>query len=220
MTFSPEWERLYASGRHISVWPWTELVSLVMRYARPQERKTDPRVLELGCGAGANIPFIRSFEGQYHGVDSSATALEGIRGRYGNAVVVEQGDFCEALPFSGLFDIVIDRAALTHNRTEGIRKSLELVRGCLSPGGLYFGIHWFSTSCAEYRLGTATSDPYVRTGYSEGVFSDVGVVHFCDRTHLEELFSPFRIRFLEHVVSTTELPERRDLGWWNIVCGL
>ena len=56
MSFSTQWDDQYASGRHMSLWPWTDVVVYVMRYAKPLE--SGCRVLELGCGAGANISFL------------------------------------------------------------------------------------------------------------------------------------------------------------------
>ena len=37
----------------MSIWPWSDLVSYVMRYVPPNFAEF--KVLELGCGAGANI---------------------------------------------------------------------------------------------------------------------------------------------------------------------
>ena len=53
MSFSNEWENRYKAKTHLSIWPWSDLVSLVMRH---KPIKENFKVLELGCGAGANIP--------------------------------------------------------------------------------------------------------------------------------------------------------------------
>ena len=58
MTFSQEWDNRFKENKNISIWPWSDLVSFVMRYAKPSNPQF--RVLELGCGAGANIPFFLS----------------------------------------------------------------------------------------------------------------------------------------------------------------
>lgn len=217
MSFSPEWEDLYAAGAHHSVWPWSELISLIMRYARPHQRETPAQVLEIGCGVGANIPLVQWFGGVFHGVDNSASALEGIRQRYGDDVQLAQADFCEDIPFSGPFDIVIDRASLTHNPTVGIERSLEMIKKRLAPDGVYVGIHWFSTDCDDFKCGEPTEDPYVRKGYTCGDFAGVGQVHFSDQACLERLFSGFSIKVLDQVISETIKPQRQRLGWWNIV---
>ena len=51
--FSIEWDQRYKENLQMSIWPWSDLVSAVMRLRLP----ASTRVLELGCGAGANIPF-------------------------------------------------------------------------------------------------------------------------------------------------------------------
>ena len=61
MSFSNEWDESYKKNTHLSIWPWSDLVSYVMRYARPENPK-NCNVLELGCGAGANIDFFKWLE--------------------------------------------------------------------------------------------------------------------------------------------------------------
>ncbi|WP_417519686.1 class I SAM-dependent methyltransferase [Marinobacter sp.] len=217
MSFSPEWEDLYATGAHHSVWPWSELISLIMRHARPHQRETPAQVLEIGCGVGANIPLVQWFGGMFHGVDNSATALESIRKRYGEKVQLAQADFCEDIPFEGPFDLVIDRASLTHNLTAGIERSLDMLEKRLALGGVYVGIHWFSTDCDDFKHGEPTEDPYVRKGYTSGDFVGVGQVHFSDQACLERFFSRYSIEVMDHVISDTIKPHPQRLGWWNIV---
>ena len=74
MTFSQEWEKCFKENTQISTWPWSDLVSYVMRYARPTGENF--RVLELGCGAGANIPFFISLGVDYYAIDGSSTIVE------------------------------------------------------------------------------------------------------------------------------------------------
>ena len=35
MGFSSEWEQRYAESTHLSVWPWSDIVSLVHRHCKP-----------------------------------------------------------------------------------------------------------------------------------------------------------------------------------------
>ena len=51
MTFSPAWDRAFEASTHISVWPWSDLVSYVNRYAKAANGYQ--RVVELGCGPGS-----------------------------------------------------------------------------------------------------------------------------------------------------------------------
>ena len=68
------WELTYKKGMHINSWPWSDLVSLVNKYAK-SDQNSKIKILELGCGTGNNIPFLSSL-GQYWGVDFSGTAVE------------------------------------------------------------------------------------------------------------------------------------------------
>ncbi|MCC9624263.1 class I SAM-dependent methyltransferase [Thalassospira sp. MA62] len=217
MSFSPEWEKLYAAGAHNSVWPWSELISLIMRHARPHERKTPARVLEIGCGVGANIPLVKWFGGTFYGVDNSSSALESIKTRFGDEVELAQADFCNEIPFEGPFDIIIDRGSLTHNGTAGIERSLEMIEDRLAPDGIFAGVHWFSTESDDFTRGKSTDDPYMKTGYTSGPFAAVGHVHYFDRAYMERLFSNFEIEVLEHSIKENLKPEPFRLGWWNIV---
>ena len=111
--FSSEWKKLYQEGTHMSVWPWSDLVSFVMRYVNFEEK--DYRVLELGCGAGANIPLFVSLGVDYHAIEGSRTIVSKLHKKHRslqNNIVV--GDFTQTLP-AGKFDLIVDRASLTLN---------------------------------------------------------------------------------------------------------
>ena len=47
------WEEIYKVNRHMATWPWSDIVSDVM-ILKPSKNL---KVLEIGCGPGANIPF-------------------------------------------------------------------------------------------------------------------------------------------------------------------
>ena len=98
MAFSTEWERVYAKGSQNSIWPWSDVVSYVMRYARPDREPY--RVLELGFGAGANISFFLSIGAHYHGTEGSDTAVERIRRRFEGAANFQVAccDFTQTIP--------------------------------------------------------------------------------------------------------------------------
>lgn len=217
MSFSSEWEDIYAAGAHHSVWPWSELISLIMRHAAPHKSQTPCRVLEIGCGVGANIPLVHWFGGEFWGIDNSSSALESIKSRFGKKVKLAQADFCAEIPFAGPFDLVIDRASLTHNPTLGIQQSLEMIEERLAPGGIFVGVHWFSKDSDDFTRGIPSEYPDVRKGYKDGPFAEVGLVHFFDRDKIESLFSNFTIEVLDHVVSESYTPKPERLAWWNIV---
>ena len=87
----------------MSIWPWSDLVSMVMRYARPSGASY--RILELGCGAGANVPFFLSQQVDYYAIEGSAHMVAQLKERYSQ--VAEHfvvGDFTANIPFVGAFE--------------------------------------------------------------------------------------------------------------------
>jgi len=49
----------------------------VIRYAKPAKKQN--RVLELSCGAGANIPFFLGQGFKYYGIDGSDTIINKLK---------------------------------------------------------------------------------------------------------------------------------------------
>ena len=220
MVFSTQWEQIYRQGGQSSVWPWSDLVSYVMRYSPPDRRPY--RVLELGFGAGANVPFFLSIGADYSGIEGSPTAVERVRQRFAGAdgLRVACCDFTESIPFEETFDLVVDRSSLTHNGTTAIRRCLRHLNGVLRPDGKLIGIDWFSTATAEYLSGRELEDRYTWGDFPAGQFHDVGTVHFSDEGHLRELLAEagFDIRRLEHKRRETVFPlEEGRAAWWNFV---
>jgi SAM-dependent methyltransferase len=216
--FSKEWEDIFKANTHISVWPWSDLVSYVSRHARPPEQFR--RVLELGCGSGANLPFFLKKQCEYHAVEGSRSAVTRIHEIYPSLKdFVRCDDFTRNIPFAGPFDLVVDRAATAHNATGAIAATLGMVAGRLRAGGKFIGIDWFSTAHEGARRGTAV-DAHTRRDILGGSLDGLGEVHFFDRGHLVEMLegAGFAIERLEHKCNDVYLPAAEGtLAWWNFV---
>lgn len=208
--FSGEWDGAYAAGAQHSLWPYSDVVSLVMRYARDARR-----VLDVGCGTGPHVGFLLDRGLDYYGVEGSRAAVETLLGRFPTLRErVACVDFTREIPFAGPFDLVLDRSAMTHNATPDLRRGLRLVRDLQSPGGLYVGVDWFSTAHPQFVRGEAV-DAHTRGGFVDGVFRGLGRVHFSDEAHLRELFAQYEFISLEERLLETYAPrrERRHAGW-------
>jgi SAM-dependent methyltransferase len=219
MGFSHEWEQRYTESTHMSVWPWSDIVSLVHRHCKPNIAAGRGLVLELGCGAGANIPFFRALGMNYFAIDGSPTIVKQLHQRYPDLIAqISAADFTAAQPFPDKFDLVIDRAALTHNNTASIQNALKIAFHSLRPGGVLIGSDWFSKNHSDFSGGEEFIDKFTRTNYSAGQFTGVGVVHFSDEHHLRNLFSEFEIVFMEEKLSRRYEPaDGHQFASWNIV---
>jgi len=123
--FSSDWDKTYRSKKQWSVWPWSDVVRYVMRYAYPIK---NCKVLEIGCGAGANIPFFKSIGYDYYGIDGSSTIIGELKKRFPSLKEnLIKGDFTKCIPFDEKFNIILDRSGINHNTSQGVEQAIQLV---------------------------------------------------------------------------------------------
>ena len=217
MSFSAHWDEVYRAGSNLSVWPWSDLVSYMHRYAKPFTAGT--KVLEIGFGAGANIPFFLSIGVDYYGIEGSASIAARVRERYPDLKDrLVTGDFIRH-DYQDTYDLVVDRSAMTHNDTNAIKVGLGKLSASMKPGSKYIGIDWFSAGHSDYSLGDRV-DGFTRANISEGQFAGVGKVHFSNKEHLMELFSGAGLGLarLEHKKQMVEIPNQGHvIASWNLV---
>lgn len=219
MGFSSEWENQYRNNNQMSIWPWSDLVSYIYRYTE-MSKQSNLKVLELGCGAGANIRLFQELGADYYAIDGSAAIITMLQEKfplYANRLVV--GDFTKEIPFREVFDVIVDRASVTHNTTNDIRNVISLIKKHLSTEGQFVGIDWFSKNHDDYLLGNdIANDEYTKyMSDVKGQFSGIGNVHFSDEDHLKELFSDFTIKVMEEKIVNTFYPIKHKFASWNFV---
>ncbi len=222
MGFSNEWEMMYKSGLHNSIWPWTDVVSLTNRYLRaliPNNGGRGFRVLELGCGAGANIPFFLSIGGSYYGIEGSKTKVDELKSKYDGKANIICADFTQSIPFDGKFDLILDRSSITHNSTKDILSTLKLIDGKLEEWGFFFGIDWFSVNYGVFNntdLVEEIVDDNTRV-FKGGYFEGLGRVHFSDDSHIRMLLNDFEIIELYEKTNRHIEPDNHIEAFFNIV---
>jgi SAM-dependent methyltransferase len=214
------WDGRYQDGTHTSAWPWTELVQLIERHAKPLLATTGrcDRILELGFGFGANIPYLIRQGAEYHGIDGSPTCANAVAGRFPEiATRLHVGDFCKELPDIGPLDLVVDRGSLTCCPNEAIAAAMKLVLANLRPGGVFCGVSWFGKDHAEFIRGEPGPDPHTRQGYTDGPYANTGTVHFTDEHNLRDLCEGFRVVRIDRKTTDTCHPERRRECHFNLL---
>lgn len=215
MGFSAEWESTYQQNQQLSIWPWSHMVSLVHHYGNLHKGM---RVLELGCGAGANIPFFVKLQADYYAVEGSATMVERLNKSFaGDNVHIAQSDFTHDVHWGGTFDLIIDRSSLTHNTTGDIKRTIGLIQKSLKQNGKFIGMDWFSTKYDAFEKDSSQIiDTYTRV-FTDGYFVGLGNVHFSDEKHIRELFSDFSFEYLAEKQTQEYFPQKRISAWWDFV---
>lgn len=139
-TFDPIWRDIYARG-HTNRYPWDSVVRFVFRHAPETPYRGDVRILEVGCGTGSNLWFCAREGFSTTGVDASDKAIEVARQRFDEEGLVSDfrvADFTH-LPFeNAMFDLVIDRAAITTTGCGAGKRAIREVQRVLKTEGLFF----------------------------------------------------------------------------------
>lgn len=196
--FDQDWDNRYTENTHLSIWPWSDVVSYINRYLKPKDDHI--KTLELGCGAGANIPFFLSKDMEYYAIEGSQTITSRLHTQFPSLLKnIICGDFTKNVPFDFQFDVVLDRASLTHNDTKSIERCLEILKFKIRKNGVFIGIDWFSKKHPDSQRGV-TVDENTRRDLPSRQFQGLGNVHFSDQEHLIKTFSKFEfeIIILEH----------------------
>ncbi len=219
MSDEDAWQRVYVSGKHVVDWPWSDVVSLVSRFAPRTDRQR--HVFELGFGTGPNIPFFLHSGGWvYAGIEGSEHAVAHARASFPDiAGALYHGDLTN-FELPNAYDVVLDRASVTHNETDAIKRCLNNVRTALRPNGVYIGVDWFSMMHSDSGRGNEF-DPNTRHGIECGQFEGIGKVHFSNQAHLTCLLenAGFEIVYLAETVRTVYCgsSEPAVLGTFNFV---
>jgi cyclopropane fatty-acyl-phospholipid synthase-like methyltransferase len=190
---SIDWERdIYAKGMQLNRWPFSEVVSAIIRAAGCKGRN-ELSVLELGCGAGNNLWFLAEEGFKAHGIDLSSSAIENAShylNRRGVHADLKVGDI-SSLPWAdGSFDYVIDRGALTQVSYEHIEAVLVEVQRVLRDSGMMMCFTLYGLRTPDRILGTEVSKNTF-DNFSGGRFSKVGLTSFFSVSDLRYLFRYF-----------------------------
>ena len=217
MSWDPAWEDVF-STRDWGRYPPEELIRFVARHFFKATDRTRIKILEIGCGAGANIWFLAREGFQTFGIDGSPTAVakanKYLKGENLPArLLVGDAARLGALYLPGSFDAVIDVCCLQHNRAEEVRAILNQARIALKPGG-----RMFSMMCAAGTWGDGLGravEPGSYVDVSEGPYAGKGLVHFFTLEEVENLFSDFVGLHIESSVRSLD-GRRREIRHWVV----
>jgi SAM-dependent methyltransferase len=208
--FSSEWENIYKSNIHLSIWPWSEVVTLVNQYSKSIDDYKN--VLEIGCGAGANIPFFISRGNNYYGVDGSKIIISRLKKKFPLLKKkLLSCDFTKNINFKKKFDIIIDRGSLTHNKLIDINSCLKILSSKVRESGIYIGVDLFSSNHSSSKLGKRV-DKFTRSNIHTNQFRGVGNVHFFTKKNIFNLFknNNFKIIHLEHINKKNLIKNKKE----------
>ena len=179
------WDDIFRS-RAWGRYPPEDLVRFIARnfYKAPDRRAV--RILEMGCGPGANVWFMAREGFSVSAIDCSPAAIAQLGQRLSAEAIpfdpaeLKVGDFSRLPWGDGLFDAVVDVEAIAHNPLPVVRQVMAEAHRVLKPGGLMF----------SRMFGDRTSGAN-RDEEARGPLQGVGVLHYFTRADVAEVFSIF-----------------------------
>jgi ubiquinone/menaquinone biosynthesis C-methylase UbiE len=217
MSWDPVWEEVFrqqAWGKY----PGEDLIRFIARNFYNVESRQDVKILEVGCGPGANLWYMAKEGFTIYGVDGSETAIKQAKlrldsecpGWTGELIV---GDISN-LPFPDeMFDAVIDSEALSCNLFDNSALIYTEMARVTKQNGKFF-----SRTFAKGSWGDETGE---KVGYntflvSEGPLLGKGHARFTHYDDIQKLIQHFTLLEIQ-LLSREYLKENKKVKEWVIV---
>lgn len=212
---SRDWEKdIYAEGRQINVWPYTEVVSAFAHYRKEWTAPRQPRVLEVGCGTGNNLRALKDMGFEVAGIELSASGAEIARSFVGEDAEIRTGSMVDLPWDDASFDFVLDRGGVTHVPADQIPQVASEIERVLVPDGRLHAETLFGAGHPDKGFGRRqASGSY--DFFEEGFFVRVGLTSFFDEAELRKIFSSFHPLDVRRTVA--ELNQRIESEVFSLV---
>lgn len=211
------WEDLYKQDWG-SKYPTETLIQFIARKFYRAERE-NVKLLDIGCGKGANIIFMAAEGFDVYGIDGSKEAISKAQANLEEKklnATLQSGNIIN-LPYNDdFFDGVTENEVVYYNNKENSKKILGEVKRVLKKGG-YFYSRTFST---ENYIGQNYEQisTYEFDNISDGPLSGKGFTRLIDLEGIKELYgSIFEIESidkLEYTINNGAV----TISEWIIIC--
>jgi SAM-dependent methyltransferase len=150
------------------------------------------KVLDIGCGNGKYLVFLKTLGFEVHGIDSSPTAVEMSRETLGDNLSVQCTDMYEYDLSPIQYDLIISVAAIHHGLKKQVNYLIKQIYPALLPGGRFFitlpdnegSSHWtMMTDHKEIEPGTRIPLSGPEKGLPHSSFT---------REEIKEMFAGFK----------------------------
>ena len=220
MNYDPLWEDIYSS-REWGKYPPEELIRFVARNYYSAPNRADARLVEVGCGAGANIWYMAREGFSVYGVDGSNTAVQKALDRLhkeGLSAQLKVGDIVDIkshFSADAPYDAFVDVCCMQCNRLDAVDKVINDAWSMLKPGGKFFTMLLADGSYGQ-DLGEEV-EPRSVINISDGPLRGMGLNHFFTLDEVHHLFRAYGDLKIEY--SIWSLNEMQDTFKHWVVIG-
>lgn len=208
------WDALF-DNRRWGQYPPVELVRVIARNFAADKYKSAIRILEIGCGPGANIWYLAREGFQATGIDGSKVALSQARERLdaeGLKADLQKAD-AMSLPFADeSFDAVIDIECIYANTLADTDLIVREAHRVLKPGGFLFSMAF--TDALSGHGTPLEAEPNTYTDYKDGpLHQGYGVVRLTAESEISSIYGIFDSIEYDSVIRTDGNRAQRISEW-------
>ena len=188
------WDNVFKNNKW-GKYPCEELVRFIARKYFDVPSREDIKILELGCGTGANIWFLAREGFSVTGIDGSSVALEIAEKRMLRKkldVKLSQVDVM-MLPFDNeCFDCIIDVECIYANSLKDSKVILNEVYRVLKKGGWFYSKTFATGMSGEETAIKLDGENFTYLEMPDGPLrKDYGIIRLTDESEIAQLYSDF-----------------------------
>jgi len=216
MAYDSIWDEVFKTQKW-GKYPGEDLIRFVARNFYGVADRSAVRLLEVGCGPGANLWYMAREGFAVYGVDGSPIAIAQAKTRLdsecpGWTGELRVGDITHLEFEDGVFDAVIDNEAIYANSFENSVKIYdELARVCKPRGKLFS--RTFATGCWGDSGESVGHNAWIA---SEGPLANKGFSRFTEFSEIRDLIRGFDLGEIE-LLTRTMGNRNHEIKEWLIV---
>jgi len=189
------YEEKYKNGYGHS-YPESHIIRIYERFLKKKiPLVPQPKILDYGCGTGANLLFFKNNGFNTYGCDVSYTAIDICKNN--KSFNKEQFTVCNEIPnlidlYEGLsFDLILSNQTLYYLSDVPLRRFIDESYRLMKNGGLLVATmmaksHWF------YSQKISKEGTMHTINLTNSRFKQLSYINFKEKDELENLFYPFQ----------------------------
>ena len=220
MIWNPGWNDVF-NAKEWGKYPPEELIRFMGRHYFSSKEGRTIKVLEVGCGTGANVIFLAQEGCDVTGIDGSRVGLnlanqrlieKGLRAR------LDQGDAMD-LPYSDAsFDCVLDIECIYANSLNDSRRIVNEIHRVLKPNGLFFSKTFMTGTSGEATGRKDAKEPNTYLEITDGPFNQgYGLIRLTSENEIPSLYGVFPDIEVDYVFRT-DRNRTKEVREWLITC--
>ncbi len=214
------WDNLF-DAQEWGKYPSEELIRFIARKFYKKNDKSSVKILEIGCGTGANIWYLAREGFSAYGLDGSKVALTKAEERLNSENLKFKLIHSDAIkiPFSNnFFDAVIDIECIYANNLESTSKIINEVYRVLKNNGYFFS--------KTFMTGMSGSDSGIRLEGEENTFLKIdnsplhnqyGIIRLTSEEEIPKIYGKFQNLNWDYIYRTDN-NKKDKIGEWLITC--